>query len=197
MFCDAWNADSCRAGVLVGRYQLDVGKLLHGIEKTFFPIHRAGMPFRVAEQYGFAFATQHFAEPAPAEPAPFSVIRCNETAVRVRLQTRIDYDHRDAPSHSVLDRPYQRHLVQRSQNDSVDSAAYKVLDNIDLLFAIVFLFRPDPYGVDSEFLSSFLSACMDGFPELVSRPFRDNGYLHFLLNRCRLLPLLAAADNGA
>jgi hypothetical protein len=87
------------------------------------------------------------------------VVRSHEAHGIRTSQTAIDDQDWDACCLSVVDWGRQSLVVERSEDDAIDLLRGEVLDNLDLLFAVVLFLRAFPNDLDiPQFCSGFLGA---------------------------------------
>ena len=91
------------------------------------------------------------------------------------FEAGVDANGGDAGGLRLANDLAQAGLVERREQDAVDAAGDHVLNDGDLLFAVVFLLRPFPDDLDAEFLTGFDCAGVERFPVLVGGPHGDDG----------------------
>ena len=180
-FRDALGGVASRTGVLVGREQLNLGKILfHHFEKPLLAVLGAGGADLITEQDDVALAAEQLPEIARRDPAALAIVGGDKAHGRLRIERGVDDDHRDLTAGGGLDRSHEAAAIERGENDRADPLADEILDDLHLRLAVILLQRtlPDHVHRDAlgrEFALRLDRAGVDRLPELVGGPFRNDG----------------------
>ncbi len=110
-----------------------------------------------------------------AEVAALFVVGGDEADEVFALEVRINNDRWDSGSLRVGDGGAQRRVIEWRQHNAIDAPRNHILDDLDLLLAVVFLERPFPENVDIQFFGGLEGAGVDGFPEFMRRALGNHG----------------------
>jgi len=105
----------------------------------------------------------------------FKIIRRHEAGVILAFQVGIHYHHGDSRPDGVGHRHPKRRIVQWRQYDAGYAAGHKILDHLDLAFAVVLLKRAFPDDLRPRLFTGLHRAGVDGFPEFMGCSFGDYG----------------------
>lgn len=167
-------------GVLIGGDELYAFVGFQGVEETGLAGFGAGGADGIAEEDDVSFAIEKFGHVIAGHFAAEIVVSGDEADVFVRLEIGIHDDDGDAGLGGGADGDGEGLGVEGGEDDSADVTDGKILNDLDLLIAVVFAegTLPDDFGFDAgsiEFLLGFDGPGVDGLPELVGGALGDDG----------------------
>src|SRR5690606_15057366 len=105
-------------------------------EEALLALARAGRALLIAEHHYAAGAVQQLANPVRREPSALTVVRRHEAHDLLRLQVRVDDRDGNAGAPSFLHRSHEGAVIERGQDDPVDSLREEALDDLNLLLPV-------------------------------------------------------------
>src|SRR5688572_12978500 len=175
-----------RTAVEVGADELDPRVLLlQGVEEALLPLHGALRALGVAKEDRLALSPEHLAQPPRPEDAPLVVVGGHvrdEVLAHLALEPAVEDDDRDAGLPRIPDRVQEGGVIERGEHDPLDAGRDEVLDDLDLLRAVVLLLGPLPLDLHAhprprlgvDLALGLHRPGVDGLPELVRGPLRDD-----------------------